>query len=407
MDKPSKMSTLPLFVVILIDSFGWGVVYPILTPVIIQNASGIFTILPSSDIRNFWYEALIGLYCLCQFFTSPLLGSLSDRYGRKSVLLLCMGGMAGGFLISGFGLFIKSFTLLLFGRLLAGCTAGSLPIAQAALMDISNETEKPKRMSLVALCNVAGFAIGPMIGGILLDHNIWGQYVNYATPFLACALIAILGAVLLYYFFQGSFTGNHQQRLSVMTGFTNLRESWVNKKTRKLCFVFFLFMFAWALFFSTEPILLTERFNWSAADTGYFLSFGGVIFALGVVFLMPWLIKIFNLSNITTYSFLAMFICSIGFSLVYHPVWLWLLVTLNIAVPFGYIGIATLASQAVSIHEQGKIMGVINSFGALAWGLGPLFGGYLLIFGLKMTYFTAAGLFLLCLFWFKNKQGIA
>lgn len=397
-----KSAVFPLLFVILLDSFGWGVVYPILTPVIIQNSNGIFTHLPSINIRNFWYEAMIGLYCLCLFCTSPFLGGLSDAYGRKFVLMLSMFGMASGFFISALGLFLKSFALLLIGRLIAGCTAGSLPIAQAALMDISTQDEKPKRMSWVALCNVGGFAMGPVLGGFFLDEKIWGSYVNYATPFLVCALLALFGAGLLFFLFKETYTARSKERLNAWTGFENLYLYTKHKKTRTLCLVFFIFMLAWALFFSTEPLLLVEQFNWSPSLIGYFMSFGGVVLAFGVVCLMPWLIKKTSLEMIVFYSFLAMLVCSIFFPMIRHPAWLWVLIALTIAVPFGYIGIATLSSQAVSANEQGKIMGVFNSYGALAWGIGPLLGGNLIQMGLKVNYLVAAVLFLVCLLWFRS-----
>jgi len=313
------------------------------------------------NLRNFWYEAMIGIYMLCMFVMSPLLGSLSDRFGRKIILTLSLLGNAVGFLVGGIGVSISSLTLLVIGRVISGATAGSLPIAQAAMMDISTPEEKPKRLSLVALANVTGFALGPVIGAFCLNTHIWGRSLPYALPFWFIIAIALFGALLVWIFFKETFSGNRDNKINVFTGFYNLFETVTSKNTRRLCLAFFSFMFSWAMFFSLLPLLLAEKFQWHADAIGYFISFTAVFLGIGVVFVIPRLIKLARFEVIAFYSFATLLVCMVLFSLINHPIFLWLVITLTIAVPFAYVALATLLSESVSVNEQGKVMGVLGT----------------------------------------------
>jgi len=392
-----------LILVILIDALGWGIVYPSLEPILLHNVTNVFSASTSVDLRNFWYESMVGLYMLCMFIMSPLLGSLSDRYGRRIILAASMFGNALGFFIAGIGVSLSSLTLLVIGRLISGATAGSLPIAQAAMMDISTSEEKPRRLSLVALANVTGFALGPVIGAFCLNPFILGKSLPYALPFWLVVGVALLGMFLVLYLFKETFVGVQTVKISIFTGFLNLYEAIKLKNSRWLCLAFSFFMLSWAMFFSLIPLLLADRFKWRASTIGYFISFTAVFLGLGVVFIMPRLVKWFRLESIVYFSFTALIFCMVLFPLIHREIFLWIVIVLTIAVPLAYVALASLLSEVVGVDEQGKMMGVLGSLIALSWGLGPILSGYVVDFSFSLAYlFVVISICLALLIFIKN-----
>ena len=204
----------------------------------------------------------------------------------------------------------------------------------------------------------------------------------------------------MWFLFKETFTGNSRQKISIFTGILNLFEVITAKTTKKLCAVFFCFMLAWAMFFSTVPLLLAERFHLHASMTGYFLTFLSVFLGLGVVLIIPRLIKVMRLESIVILSLLSLLLCTILFPIIRYQPFLWLVTILTVAVPFVYIGLVSVLSNVVSVDEQGKVMGVDGSLVALSWGIGPIAIGYIATYGFTLSYTLVGILFLLSLLLF-------
>ncbi len=393
----NKISIIPLFVVIFVDAMGWGIVYPSFQPVILNNLIGLFPSHTSLTQLNIWYESMVGIYMLFMFIMSPVLGSLSDRYGRRIILTISMLGNAAGFLLSGIGLHCNSLLLIILGRIIAGATAGSLPIAQAAMMDISSEAEKPKRMSLVAFANLSGFAIGPVLGGLFLNRNIWGPDLSYSTPFWLTMVLGLIGAVLVLTLFKETYSGNKTQNINILMGMTNIKKAFVSRNTGSLFWAFSFYMLAWGMFFSMIPLLLSDRFNWNVSEVGAFLSFTALFLAIGVLLVIPQLMKIAKLNSIVYGALAIMVACCVLFPYIHHSLFLWLTVIFTASAPIAYVCLASMLSNAVSIHDQGKVMGVLGSLVALTWGIGPMAIGYFASINFMTAYMITGASFLVAL----------
>ncbi len=126
---------LPLLLLIFIDEMGNGLFYPILAPAIFDPLTSIYQYPVSTAMREFQYELTLAVFPLMMFLSAPLLGDLSDHYGRKRVLLISLLGTVIGYFISATALMIHNFPLLLLGRAIDGITAGNFPIAQAAIIE--------------------------------------------------------------------------------------------------------------------------------------------------------------------------------------------------------------------------------------------------------------------------------
>jgi MFS transporter, DHA1 family, tetracycline resistance protein len=399
-----KYTVLALFAVIMIDALGWGIAFPVLAPILLKNTSHMLNADTSLAAKNFFYELSLGIYCLFMFIMSPILGSLSDKYGRKKILVVSMLGNFLGFLISGLAIPMHSFAGVLIGRSIAGATAGSLPIAQAAMIDISEDSQKASRLGLVVLANVLGFAIGPVIGGFFMDQNIFGNHISYQVPFFVSCGMALLGALLVLVCFKETFIGNKQLKINVFTSVSNLHQAFTTKETFTYCAVLFCFLFGWAILFSTIPVFLTERLSWSGSSVGYFITYIGILFGIIVIVVMPKITKLFSLSKVVFTALIILFLCNLLFPTIRNSIFPWIVILLTAAVPFTYVGIVTLLSMEVDGQKQGQIMGVTGSIFAFTWGVGPMLAGFILKVGLTTPYILAGIFFLLAILLFRKQK---
>lgn len=373
--KRGSAAVISLLLMVFIDSLGWGVVFPVLTPLLINNSTGIFPAGSTLTLRNFWFECIIAVYCIFMFLGSPVLGSLSDRYGRKIILMVSLSGLGIGFGIGAIGVWLKSLVLIVIGRIVSGATAGSMPIAQAGIVDISTPDQVAKRMGLTTLAGSIGFSCGPVIGGIFLDQHLWST-INYQVPFWVATGVAFIGVFFIQFMFTDTFKPNKETQIKLLTGIKNIYEAFVWAKTKTYFLGLLLFFTGWAQFFTTMPIFVTGRFHLTGSWLGYFMFYFSVIFSIGSVFVLPRLTMRFNLKNIVLYSLIVQFIFYIAFGLSHHGFLLWLfIIPIALTGTFGYVGLVTLIANNTDSQHQGKAMGVTGSVAAFAWAVGPMLSG--------------------------------
>src|SRR3990167_6391779 len=194
----------PLFLVLFIDSMGLGLVFPVLNELVFEPNFHFLNIELSDGLRHFIYGFTISIFMFCWFFGAAFLGDLSDQIGRKKALMVCLLGASVGYLLSAIAVLWKSYTLLLVGRIVAGLTAGSQSIAQAAFVDISKPEHKARNLGLILFFTSMGFVFGPIAGGVLSDTDLV-PWFNYAVPFYFAAIISLLNAALLLFLFHETF----------------------------------------------------------------------------------------------------------------------------------------------------------------------------------------------------------
>src|SRR3989344_1101701 len=190
-----------LLLVIFIDMLGIGIIIPLLGSVFMDSSTGIFSANTPLYIKSIMYGVMMGLYPLGQFFGAPLLGALSDHYGRKKLLILSIAGSAIGYVLFGIGIIYQNIYLLVFSRLLDGFTGGNISIAMSSIADISDEKSKAKNFGLIGMAFGVGMVIGPFIGSRLSDSNIVSWF-SYSTPFFITAMIASVNIVLLLFVYK-------------------------------------------------------------------------------------------------------------------------------------------------------------------------------------------------------------
>lgn len=382
---------LSFFLVIIIDTMGIGLVFPVLSPLVLEKTSTLIPVLTSLSIREMLYAGLIGIFSLFLLIGAPLIGDFSDCIGRKKALLICLSGTAISFFLCGAGIAEASLILLFFGRAINGFTAGSSSIAQAAIADMSSVENKAKNLGLITLANCFGFVFGPMFGGYFAEHPLF-QGSGFATPFFMAGCLAFINIIFLLMFVKDSKTQirrkfNFQLSLGVRIFIDAIRL----KSVRRASLLFFCLQLGWAIYFQFISIILVHSYNYGATQVGFFMTYIGLLFSFCLAFLIRIFLKLFSLKNIMNAAFLILGVSLIFCPLVKTEINQWL-ITIPVTISVGLLYTCGLAlfSNAVDKTQQGWVMGVSAAVAAVAWTSGAILAGILGKWGVEWPFMTAS-----------------
>ncbi|MBC1475090.1 MFS transporter [Listeria grandensis] len=358
----------------LISVFLIGIGFSIITPVIP------FLVQPYiNDPSNqaIVVTLLMSVYAICMFFAAPVLGALSDRYGRRPLLLVSLLGASIGFFVFGIG---GALWVLFAGRIIEGITGGSISTIFAYFADITPREQRTKYFGWVGAMAGAGSVMGPTIGGLLATH------FGYAAPLYFGAIIALLNVVYGFFFMPESLDKKNRLqeiKLTRLNPFTQLFEVLSIKNLNRLLIAAFLL---WIPNGSMQAILsqfTIDTFSWKPALIGLVFSIIGFQDIISQAFIMPQLLKKLSdkqiailgmIAEITGYVFIAAS-------------------TLLSTAPLFIIGIFIfgfgdsifgpsfngMLSKSADASEQGRIQGGSQSIQALARIIGPIIGGFIYV----------------------------
>lgn len=390
--KKEKFFTKPLIIIYLtvfIDLVGFGIVIPALP---YYAESDAFRATP------FEIGLLFASYSLMQFIFSPILGTLSDKYGRRPVLFFSILGSAIGYLFIGFAF---ALWMVFAGRIIAGITGGNISTAQAYIADVTTRENRAKGMGLFGATFGLGFIFGPAIGGILSRYGIH-------VPFLFAAGLSFVNAALLYFILPESVKkGAAGQFAKRKNRFLEIIESLSDATFGTLTAVYFFLITAFSIMTYAFVLFTMFRFGYTAEENGYIFAFIGilaVIFQGGLFSRLAHrfgenLLTIIGCLMMTLSLFLIPFVspASVGLLGLLGTVAL-----LAIGNAMASPSVTSLASKLSAEHEQGKSLGVLQSGASLARAIGPAIGGVLLTNAFKQidnhtvqrTFWTAAAIML-------------
>lgn len=398
LQQPSHFfkSGLPLLCVLLIDGMGLGLVFPLLNGLIFSDPDYGIANTYSPLSQNILYGSIVAIFMLCWFFGAAFLGDLSDRIGRKKSLLICLIGTACGYALSAVSVFCHSVSLLILGRVIAGLCAGSQPIAQAAIVDLSTEETKARNLGYVLLAMSIGFIIGPVLGGLLIDKTLVSWF-NYSTPFLFATTIASLNALILCFSFKETFVEvdlSHLPPLRFHRAIEIFISAFQRVDVRGLSIGLGVFVLAWSNFYSFAPLFLMKEFGSNATQSSLFMGLMGVGFAVGNGLLVEPANRRFSKLGIATVSILLGSLLTFLIVILNNELLTWILVApLCAALSLAYAILLAMFSDQVSADEQGWVMGITGSIMALMWAIDTVIVSGLASFHHRLPFWlTAIGL---------------
>lgn len=359
-----------LMLVLFIDGFGQGLIFPILSATIANDQSSLLLQNPSPILREIWYGVLVGVYYLMWFLSATVLGDWSDNVGRKKALLLCLLLATFGFAISALAFHIDSIWLLLFGRFLGGLTSGDQAIAQASVIDLCDPEKKSVYLGLVLLSVTLGLVIGPLIGSILVNSNFISWF-GLTTPFYFATLFNII--ILALFFSETHPTKAKKiQWTKAISAFT---DAFKDSKIRYLLIAYLFAQGGWAIFYVYSPNYLIAKYHISIIQSGWFMALIGLGLGLGLG-VLPSLWHKGQKKIHTGVAYLLMAAAKLIFIFDENllPMWIYV-VPATAFLGFAYANLLALFSEAVSAERQGWIMGVTGSVVALTAGVDSLLAG--------------------------------
>ena len=365
-----------IFFTVLIDLIGFGIVLPIL-PVYAQRFGA----------HGIGYGALIFIFSAMQFLATAFLGRVSDRIGRRPILLTTMLINAAGYVLFAFA---PSYWWLFIARVISGCASGNISAAQAYVADITTPAERSRGMGTIGAAFGIGFVLGPMIGG-LADH-----YVGHVAPGLIAAGLSIVNFFSANAILQESLAVEHRTTRPLFD-FGHMVEALARKQLRPLMLVWLLAPFAFSGYTVVLPLHTTKLFDWGAKELGWLFVVIGVIAAIVQGFLFG---KIERRTGARALLVVGLFGMAVSIAAVPYlhsslAVYAW-----TVPLAFANSLFAPAASGLVSIYadptEQGTILGAAQAFAALGRSAGPLAMGWAYDgLGSRSSFLLAGGVMLL------------
>jgi len=365
---------LPIFVItatVTLDAMGVGLIMPVM-PALLREVDG-----GSLAQAAAWGGIMSAAFAVMQFLFGPVVGALSDRWGRRPVLLISLLAMAADYVIMALA---GSLWLLLVGRILGGITAATHSTANAYMADISAPHEKAQRFGLLMAGFGVGFVLGPILGGFLAEYGT-------RAPFWAAGALALANALLGFAVLGESLPRRRRRRFSWARAnpFGAFRAVARLAGVAPLLAVFFLFNVATYVYPAVWAFFLTERFGWGEGTIGLSLGIYGLSYALAMAFLVqPTIARLGPRGTVI-------------FGLAMECVTLVLIASLTdgrvllAMIPIAALGslampaLQAAMSDSVAPTAQGELQGLLTSVSALAMATAPV------LMTQVFAYFTAAG----------------
>jgi MFS family permease len=351
-----------LFLTVFIDLIGFGIVIPVL-PLYAENFH-------ATPMAIGW---LTGIYSGMQIIFTPILGKLSDRFGRRPVLLVSIAGTAVGFALMGMA---QSLILLFVARILAGITGGNISIPQAYIADVTAPEKRSRSMGMIGAAFGLGFTFGPLIGGLM-------SRISYGAPFFFAAGLAVANAVLVYLILPESLSREHRAKPHEEASITEVFRHGRGPMFALVVATYFFLIAGFAIMTTLFALFTEKRFGYDAHANGYLFGFIGIIAVIVQGGLIGRLIKIFGEVALTRTG-MVLTTLSLALLPLSNNLTTLLLVCAGLAAGSGFASppLSGLASQMIERSWQGRALGVMQSAGSTGRLIGPLIGGWLLMFDL-------------------------
>jgi MFS transporter, DHA1 family, tetracycline resistance protein len=374
-----------ILVCVFIDSMSIGIILPSL-PILIESFAD------SKGATAELYGWLVSTFGIAGFLATPIVGSLSDRFGRRPVLLLSMVGMCCNFLLTAQA---SSLMMLFAGRIIAGISSGGLAVASAYAADVSHDEMRTKAFGRIGAAYSLGFILGPLAGGVLGSDS-------FRIPFYVAAALTFCN--LVYGFIavpesldKGARTPFSLARSNPINALSRLA---TRKETSQLYLIFALLTFAQLISQTIFPLYTVTRFSWSSQDLGVALFLLGIVSTVMQTFLLGKLLSRFGEMRVVYVAMVSAGLTFTFYGLATQGWMIYATIVLGILGGALYPALQGIVSRQTDPRYQGELMGSLHALGSLGIIVSPLIGTNLLAMSVNggghwpigMPFFLSAGL---------------
>lgn len=386
----NKKALFTIFLIILTDIIGFGIIIPLLP-----------TISTNLGIKGIALGLLTASYALAQFISSPILGNLSDKYGRKPILVFSKAGTVLAYIMLAFS---NSYYLILLSRLIDGFTGGNIPAARAYISDVTTKENRARGMAIIGIAFGLGFILGPALGGIFFSIG-----KSKTLPALVGAGLSLLSLILTQLFLDESHRENMDTSKNRNFSIKNFFIIFKHPEIKKILGLVFVTTLVVSGIQTTLPFFTHKLFGFTTEQNSYMLIYLGILGLITQGVLAKKKIKNTNLAINLGLILLALGIVLIAIM----PIVAGLMIVLGIYSAGGgliQIFLPTALSTTSSTDPEGEIMGAYEGVSSLSRVIGPAIFGSLVLTVPRQIYFMSGVSLLMLIFWLKTvrtKRGIS
>lgn len=400
-----------IFITVFLDMLGVTIVIPVIPAMFFEADSLFFDVSFTMDDRSVLYGLLVAAYPIMQFFGAPILGTLSDRYGRKPILSLSLVGTLIGYLLFAYAIESANLWLLFVSRMIPGFMGGNIAIIMSSIADISDDKNKARNFGMVGAAFGIGFILGPSLGGFLADNTLVSWF-SHATPFWFTSILTVINILFVRTLFKETLQEKRISAISPFKGIQNVAATFRTPNLRNIFIVVLCLSLGFTFFTQFFSVLLIQKFSYSEKDIG--LLYGWI--GLWLVFTQAVIVRRLS-GRVASERILAItpLLLALAIGAILIPdksIWFFAINPL-IAIFQGMTSpnvMAVVSKQAGASH-QGEILGINQSMNSLGQTIPPLMAGYLNTISGLLPLMTGAILifagWLVFIFLFRRSQPTA
>ncbi len=381
-----------ILVVVFIDVLGIGLAMPVL-PMLVGDYTA------SRELQSYWYGALVIVYGLMQFICAPLLGALSDRFGRRPVILVSIFGLGVHYLLLALA---PSLWFMLLARVLGGITGASFSVANAYASDVTPAEGRAKSFGLIGAAFGLGFICGPMLGGLLGS-------INLHLPFYAAAGLALVNGLYGAFVVPESLPPERRAPFAIRRAnpFAALLALSRQREIGHLVVVFALVVLAQLILQTTWVLFTHFRFGWGPRENGFALFCVGLVAAVVQGVLLGRLLRWFGEVRLALFALAVGTVAYLAYGLATRGWMMYAIIVANFVSFAAGPALQGIVSNAVGPREQGVTMGALSSLQSIMFVIAPAIGTSLLAqvshlppsdWRVGVTFYVSAVLQLIALF---------
>ncbi len=352
-----------IMLTVLIDMAAIGLIVPVLPSIV-----GSFT--TSQTDQAWWYGAVSTAFGFANFFGSPVLGALSDKYGRRPVLLLGFCGLAVTFFATALA---TAIWMLIVARLVGGLMQANAAVCNAYVADITPPELRAKRFGMLGAMFGVGFIVGPVVGGLL-------GAIDLRLPFFVAGSLSLLNLLYGYFVLPESLTPDKRREFHwhSTSPFASLAQLSKLGRVGPLVAVVAFTLLAQYILFSSWVLYTTFKFGWGPLQNGWSLAAVGVVSVIVQGFLLGPLLKRYTAQKLVVWGLISATLANLMYGLASHGWMMYAVIFVNVLGFTTGASIQSLISSAADASTQGRTLGAVASLGSLMAVLAPMFGAPLL-----------------------------